>query len=180
MVSRDKSELVQVSFRTREPLRAALELAAKARGVSMNTEMNERLMRSFEDDVNLETEFARVQLYAILRVVANTIDHAGTSSAVVSSMSTGAPKSWTDNPFAFDQAVKAAMYVMNAFRPSGDIASATPTAPQLRELGEEFAKGTIEALLEEQSTTIGDAQIPSRARRDLGHLFDRLQQKASA
>src|SRR5216683_1184521 len=74
MAPRQKADLMQVSFRTREPLRAALESAAKARGVSMNTEMNERLMRSFEDEVKLETEFARVQLYAILRVIANTMD----------------------------------------------------------------------------------------------------------
>lgn len=177
MAARDKTELVQVSFRTREPLRAALEAAAKARGVSMNTEMNERLMRSFEDEVNLETEFARVQLYAVLRVVANAVDHAGTSSAVVSSMATGASKSWFNNPFAYDQAVKAALFVLNAFRPAGDVAEATPKTRQMRELGEEFAKGAIEALLEEQPTSIGDVQIPSRARRDLGPLFERLQGK---
>lgn len=178
MAGRAKPELVQVSFRTREPLRAALESAAKARGVSMNTEMNERLMRSFEDEVKLEAEFARVQLYAILRVVANTVDHAGASSAMVSNMTTGAPKNWVDNPFAYDQAVKAALYILNQFRPPGEIADAKPSPAPMSNLGEEFAKGVVESLLEEQPTTIGDVSIPPRSRRDLGHLFDRLNPKA--
>jgi hypothetical protein len=175
MASRDKSELVQVSFRTREPLRAALESAAKARGVSMNTEMNERLMRSFEDDVKLEVEFSRVQLYAILRLVANAMDHAGASSAIMSNMGTGASKNWTDNPFAYDQALKAALFILNTFRPAGEIDVATPKSRQAREMGSETAKGIIEILVEEQPTVIGDVPIPSRARRDLGPLFDRLQ-----
>ena len=175
MPPRAKPDLVQVSFRTREPMRSALETAAKARGVSMNTEMNERLMRSFEDEVKLDAEFARVQLYAILRVVAQTVDHAGASSAIVSSMTTGAPKNWVDNPFAYDQAVKAALYIFNQFRPSGDIAASTPSSAPMRDLGEEFAKGVVETLLEEKPTMIGDASIPPRSHRDLGHLFDRLQ-----
>jgi hypothetical protein len=171
---RQKAELMQVSFRTREPLRDALESAAKARGVSMNTEMNERLMRSFEDEVKLETEFARVQLYAILRVVANTMDLAGGSTAMMSNMLTRAAKNWVDNPFAYDQAVKAANYILDQFRPPGDIAEATPNSTQIQSMGEEFAKGAVESLLEEETTVIGDTQIPPRSRRDLGHLFNRL------
>jgi hypothetical protein len=174
MAPRQKADLMQVSFRTREPLRAALESAAQARGVSMNTEMNERLMRSFEDEVKLETEFARVQLYAILRVVANTMDLAGSSTAMMSNMLTGATKNWVDNPFAYDQAVKAANYILEQFRPPGDIAEAAPNSTQIQNMGEEFAKGAVESLIEEEPTVIGDTQIPPRSRRDLGHLFNRL------
>jgi hypothetical protein len=174
MARQEKPELMQVSFRTREPLRAALESAAKARGVSMNTEMNERLMRSFEDEVKLETEFARVQLYAILRIVANTMDLAGGSTAMMSNMLTKAPKNWVDNPFAYDQAVKAANYIFEQFRPPGKIGDATPNSPQIQNMGEEFAKGAVESLLEDEPTVIGDTQIPPRSRRDLGHLFNRL------
>lgn len=177
MTGRDKTEMVQVSFRTREPLRAALEAAAKARGVSMNTEMNDRLMRSFEDEANLETEFARIPLYAILRLVANAVDHAGASAAIVSNMGAGASKAWLDNPFAYDQAVKAALFVLETFRPRGDIESAVPKPRQMRHLGEEVAKGVLEALLDEPPTMIGEVEVPSRARRDLGQLFARIDAK---
>jgi hypothetical protein len=180
MAERKKTDLVQLGPRVREPLRNALESAAKARGVSMNTEINERLMRSFEDEVKLETEFARVQLYAILRVVANTMDHAGASTAMMSNMLTGETKNWVDNPFAYDQAVKAANYLLEQFRPPGDIAAATPNSTQIQNMGEEFAKGTVESLLEEEPTVIGDTQIPPRSQRDLGHLFNRLVARGEA
>ena len=179
MAERNKTDVVQLGARVREPLRIALESAAASRGVSMNAEINERLMRSFEDEVKLETEFARVQLYAILRVIANTMDHAGGSTAMMSNMLTGETKNWVDNPFAYDQAVKAANYILERFRPPGDIASATPNSPQIQNMGEEFAKGAVESLIEEEPTVIGDTQIPPRSHRDLGHLLSRLQKRGS-
>jgi hypothetical protein len=80
---RHKTDLVQISIRTKEPLRAALESAARERGVSMNAEIVERLTRTFEDEIKLEAEFDRRQLYAILRIMAVAMDHAGHSAAIV-------------------------------------------------------------------------------------------------
>ena len=47
-MDRDESETVQVGLRLKEPLRAAIEEAARRRGMSMNAEIVCRLERSFE------------------------------------------------------------------------------------------------------------------------------------
>ena len=49
-MARKSSEKVQLKLRMREPVRAAIEKAAKLRGVSMNTEINARLDQSFEHE----------------------------------------------------------------------------------------------------------------------------------
>jgi hypothetical protein len=179
MAKREKTDLVQLGARVREPLRVALESAAASRGVSMNAEINERLMRSFEDEEKLETETDRVQLYSILRIIAAVMDHAGAAAAIISNMSTGAPRRWIDNPFAFDQATKAALYILDAFRPTGEIVGAPSSSIRMENVGNEFAAGTIDAILEEQPVIIGDVKITPRSHRDLGHLLDRLQKKDS-
>jgi ribosomal protein L18E len=47
-MARAESKTVQVGLRIKEPLRAALEEAARRRGMSMNAEIAWRLERSFE------------------------------------------------------------------------------------------------------------------------------------
>ena len=47
MIARKQSELVGLRVRFREPLRKKLEVAAAKRGVSLNTELVDRLERSF-------------------------------------------------------------------------------------------------------------------------------------
>jgi hypothetical protein len=51
MKKRSKIATVHISTRMREPLRAKLETAAKARGVSLNTELVERLNRTFSSAI---------------------------------------------------------------------------------------------------------------------------------
>jgi hypothetical protein len=48
-MKRKKSATVGLMVRMKEPLRAKIEKAAKARGVSMNTEATSRLERSFSE-----------------------------------------------------------------------------------------------------------------------------------
>ena len=45
--ARDMSAMVDIKIRMREPLRAEIEQSASSRGVSMNTEMVDRLAASF-------------------------------------------------------------------------------------------------------------------------------------
>ena len=47
MARRPKTALVQLKIRMREPLRARLQKAAKASGISINREVVDRLERSF-------------------------------------------------------------------------------------------------------------------------------------
>ncbi len=53
MAERVRSDTIQLKARMKEPLRAKLEEAAEARGVSLNAEMVHRLERSFEGDETL-------------------------------------------------------------------------------------------------------------------------------
>ena len=48
--ARDGAALATITMRLREPLRAQIEASAKAKGTSMNSEMVERLNRSFMFD----------------------------------------------------------------------------------------------------------------------------------
>jgi hypothetical protein len=169
---RQKTDLVQISIRTKEPLRAALESAARERGVSMNAEIVERLTRTFEDEIKLEAEFDRRQLYAILRIMAVAMDHAGHSAAIVShTVSQNDGMTWFDEPFAYDQAVQAATHILEAFRPSG---KPTSVSARFSRLGEEFAAGVLETIADEKPTAIGETQIPPRSHRELGHLLARI------
>jgi hypothetical protein len=169
---RHKTDLVQISIRTKEPLRAALESAARERGVSMNAEIVERLTRTFEDEIKLEAEFDRRQLYAILRIMAAAMDHAGHSAAIVThTVSQSDGMTWLDEPFAYDQAVQAATHILEAFRPSG---KPTPVPGRFSRLGEEFAAGVLETIVNEKPTAIGETQIPPRSHRELGHLLARI------
>lgn len=47
---RKKTAIVNMKLRMREPLRRAIEMAAKSRGISMNAETVSRLEQSFRDD----------------------------------------------------------------------------------------------------------------------------------
>lgn len=68
MPPRDKKAVVQLKVRMREPLRAKLEKAATQKGVSLNSEIVERLERTCEREGLLEEvltltcgpEFAKV------------------------------------------------------------------------------------------------------------------------
>jgi hypothetical protein len=66
-MARKKTAIAQVGLRLREPLRTKVEKAAKARGVSMNQELVDRIEGSFlsQDDV-----FGDARMYRFARFVA--------------------------------------------------------------------------------------------------------------
>ena len=55
MAERSRSDTIQLKARMKEPLRAKLEAAAEARGVSLNAEMVHRLEQSFTEDFGSES-----------------------------------------------------------------------------------------------------------------------------
>ena len=55
MAERSRSDTVQLKARMKEPLRAELEAAAEANGVSLNAEMVHRLEQSFIEDMGSES-----------------------------------------------------------------------------------------------------------------------------
>jgi hypothetical protein len=138
---------------------------------------NPRNASSREDEVKLEAAFDRRQLYAVLRIIAAAMDHAGYSAAVISpTVSQADGVTWLDDPFAYDQAVQAATHVLEAFRPSGKL---TPVPGRFSHLGVDFAEGVLETIAGEEPTVISDTQIPPRSHRELGHLLARISPRKS-
>src|SRR4051794_35884878 len=74
MAKRAQSETVQLKVRLKEPDRAALERAAAERGVSMNTEIVDRLRRSFADHQKLADVFGSFENFTWMRSIASLIE----------------------------------------------------------------------------------------------------------
>src|SRR5688500_1280952 len=70
---RDKTETVQVGLRLKEPLRKALDEAARQRRVSMNAEIVARLERSFE----AEDRFGGSSILPIVNMLAGAFVRGG-------------------------------------------------------------------------------------------------------
>jgi hypothetical protein len=74
MVVREKTATVQLGVRMKEPLRAALEDAARARGVSINSETVHRLEASFAQDQRLADVFGDEETFRLMRTVAGILN----------------------------------------------------------------------------------------------------------
>lgn len=109
----------------KEPLRAALEKAARRKGVSLNAELVARLEKSLEEDQRIEDVFGSAELFGLMKAVASIMDMVGQNSRTVAGLGPGpalaSPRSWIDHPYAYDQAFQAACRVLEAVRPSGPI-----------------------------------------------------------
>ncbi len=122
MAKRSRSATAQLKIRTREPLRARLEAAAKRRGVSLNAEIVDRLKKSMETEDRFGGP-GMVDLFeTIARVMKSTGEHAGFYA-------TGKLEDqgkWMGVPFAFDQAMVAAVAILEHHRPPGEIVEPIP------------------------------------------------------
>jgi len=117
MAKRADSDTVQLKWRTKEPLRAALEQAASHRGVSINQEMTRRIEISFMQQTRVDEAFGSQEIFGLMKIVATAFVQAGAMAGHLVST-----KNFVENPFAYDQATRAAIKVLEAFRPSGEIA----------------------------------------------------------
>ena len=78
MAKRDRTAIVQLKVRMREPLRAHLEKAAAARGISLNSEIVDRLERS-ADRLGLLEEILVLAYGAAGTLMAGMHVHGGTT-----------------------------------------------------------------------------------------------------
>ena len=69
-MARKETATVDLKLRLKEPLRAQIEAAASARGVSLNAEMVSRLYRSFESE---EDVFGGRHIYAFMKLLASAV-----------------------------------------------------------------------------------------------------------
>ncbi len=116
MAERSRSNTIQLKARMKEPLRAALEAAAAANGVSLNAEMVHRLEQSFAEEKSSEEavyavydSFGKLETFLVARLLANAIE--------LIEAKTG--KNWMDDPEAHRQTQEACKTILDAFRPPG-------------------------------------------------------------
>jgi hypothetical protein len=70
-MKRKKSATVDLKLRMKEPLRAKIAATAKKNGVSMNSEIVERVERSFQKDQALHESFGDESAYRLLLFFSN-------------------------------------------------------------------------------------------------------------
>ena len=110
---RGQDAVAQLKARLREPLRARLEASAKVRGVSLNTELVDRLEQSFAR----EDSFGGSEMANMARLMAAAFLRGGQRGA----HARGHPKlrvaQWIDDPSCFDAGVAAVVHALSAMHP---------------------------------------------------------------
>lgn len=123
MAKRKTTDFVQLNVRMREGLRAKLEQSAKRNLESLNREVVDRLERSFDrQDLLIEAlslTYGR-RLAGLLMVIGRALQDAGRQGAFAADMRSNR-ENWMDVPFAYQQAVVAALSVMDKLKPSGEL-----------------------------------------------------------
>jgi hypothetical protein len=112
-----------VGFRAPRELKERLETTAATSGRSLSTEAQIRLEKSFEkqDLLSDSLELAYgARLAGIVLLVGNLMKQTGLLGGFASIGSAEARDKWLDDPYAYDQALKAALIILEAFRPPGD------------------------------------------------------------
>jgi hypothetical protein len=110
----------QINLRIETELRESLERAAAKRSVSLNRELGDRLRRSLDQERVPSGRNALAR--AILRIVEEAMNAAGDAALFdqTHSWEVARQKDWTNDPYAYGQAVAAGIEVLREFTPSGD------------------------------------------------------------
>jgi hypothetical protein len=181
MAKRAQSDTVQLKWRTKEPMRAALEGAAKKRGVSMNQEITRRVEKSFFDQRQVDEAFGSHEIYGLMKVIGAAFQEAGRAAMALAPKD--GSKRFVDNPYAYGQAAQAAVRVLRAFRPHGPIvrppksAAKKPWGDAIDRVSLELGKLTAESVLDGIRTAVGLA--PRYAIHALGQDGERELKKPS-
>ena len=118
MAKERKTGRAQVGLRVSGDMQRRLERAAKKNGRSINSEIIERLERSFEFEDRLGGPKVAELVETIGTVMRSTGEHA---AFFVDSSKTHDQGEWLAVPYAFDQARKAANTILDYHRPKGPI-----------------------------------------------------------
>ena len=115
-----RNKLATISTRVTSDTREALEVAAAKSGRSLSQEIEWRLRRSFDEERKIMDNLGGPESYAFLRLIAQSIDMTARQAGVIATLVRGHPVHWVNDPYVYDQAVKAVHVVLEAFRPAGD------------------------------------------------------------
>ena len=117
MARRTKTSRPQVGLRVSEDMRVRLEKAAKKSGCSINSEIVERLDRSFQ----IENQYGGPRLSELIETIAVVMRSTGEHAGYYETSELTKRGKWMDLPFPFDQAVHAANAILERYRPPGKI-----------------------------------------------------------
>jgi hypothetical protein len=142
-MARSKKATIDLKVRMKEPLRAAIAKAAKARGVSLNAEVVSRLEQTWSEDAARTKDFGDDQTLGVMRALA--------TAKTMAEMTTG--KDAYSHPktarVAFD-AMTGLLDTLLAARPGGAEDLVDPTKGQLdaeaRTLGQNIRDVLLEGL----------------------------------
>jgi Arc-like DNA binding domain len=175
---RKDTQTVQLGLRVKEWMRAALEESARERGVSMNAEIVRRLEQTFHLDEQIETAFGDATTYEMMRAVAAAMRAAGGRARWLEGHPVTYP--WTASAYAYQESVQAAIGVLDALRPPGEV---SPPAPQPKPAPRKIdlaRSGLGNLIAEDIVSTLRDEDPPDEleeARRALRRVADRLRRE---
>lgn len=172
-VSPDARRSKNFTFRSRAALHEKLSAAANGASRSISEEIEYRLEQSFEGERRAYEVFGNREVYGIMRVIGAAIHEAGSAAGFYASHSSEGAAQWLRQPWAYDQAVKAAMRVFEALRPAG-----RPTPPKRlahKNLGRDFASGILNEIARSKArVSPANVSRTKELRRELGSLAARL------
>lgn len=146
-------ERVPLSLRVTPDVKAQLEKAASKSGRSQSQEAEFRLEQTFRDEGVIQQvtalKFGR-PLAGILLAVGEVMNAAGSQQAFEAVGSLDAATNWINNPHGRNEAVSAAMTILERLRPEDDFRS--PASGRATESpGQLFANTYIEAICAERT-----------------------------
>jgi hypothetical protein len=159
------TKLTQLGLRVPDDLLAKLQDVCDRRGSTMNAVLNERLRESFSHESS--ELFDNKELFGILQVVAAAMSTAGQLTAVNDTLQPSEAGRWPQNAVAYDQAVQAAIRVLETFRPDGNVKPrSTPGFFDLSTAIENLGFSSADIVIAESATGIPqNAATADRARR---------------
>lgn len=110
-----------LSTRITAPTREALEQASAKSGLSISSEVESRLRRSFIEDDKITDALGGRQMYAVLRLISSSMSAVGQHSYFFEHRKLAEEADWLGDPYAFDQAIKATTTILESLRPEGDV-----------------------------------------------------------
>jgi hypothetical protein len=142
------------SFRTTDEIRDKLTEAAKARGVSVNQEINDRIAASFAKPDLTERLFTNPRVAGLMKLVRVAMQGAGQKAAVLKKgyfgldpLTIDDAAFWPDDPYAFEQAKRAVEAILEACRPPGSPEPPTDEDANfvagMRRFGHEYARKLV-------------------------------------
>lgn len=184
-----------LGLRVTAEIKDLLDSAAVKSGRTQSQEAETRLELTFRSerqlDQALETIFGQ-RTAGLVTLLAHVMRDAGQMGHPIATRSLEVAPDWTSNAFAYDQAVRAATRVLEAFRPEGDpvpdhlnealMIGGVDVNAAHRDLGHGVANPYLAAVADPDEAISADLQrIGSEVREKLGEVMaDRIERNIGA